>query len=141
MTGFETSPLTSRLYGGAITCYRILSKNRRVQYQFMAAPRHVWIIPPQALTTELSSYGVRTIDVRADDDLFMPGYEYHFVDDEQDPPVFYSQIPEGFAGPASEHDDARADASPWLDRLPVVEAFREQVLGANAQRSSLGRST
>jgi hypothetical protein len=127
---FETSPLSSRLYGGAITCYRILSTNRRVQYQFMAAPRHVWIIPPQALTTELSSYGVRTVDVRADDDLFVPGYEYHFLDDDQDPPVPYSQIPEGFAGPASELDDARADASPWLDRLPVIEAFRKQVLHA-----------
>jgi hypothetical protein len=135
----ETSPLSSRLYGGAITCYRILSTNRRVQYQFMAAPRHVWIIPPQALTTEISSYGVRTIDVRADDDLFVPGYEYHFVDDDQDPPVLYSQIPEGWAGATSELDDARADASPWLDRLPVIEAFRKQVLGAKVQRTT--RST
>ncbi len=137
---FETSPLSSRLYGGAITCYRILSRNRRVQYQFMAAPRHVWIIPPQALTTELSSYGVRTVDVRADDDLFVPGYEYHFLDDDQDPPVLYSQIPAGWAGAASELDDARADASPWLDRLPVVEAFRKQVLGRSAQRPSRARS-
>jgi hypothetical protein len=136
---YETSPLSSRLYGGAITCYRILSTNRRVQYQFMAAPRHVWIIPPQALTTELSSYGVRTVDVRADDDIFVPGYEYHFVDDDQDPPALYSQIPEGFVGPASELDDARADASPWLDRLPVIEAFRKQVLGKKTQRAA--RST
>ena len=106
----------------------------------MAAPRHVWIIPPQALTTELSSFGVRTIDVRADDDLFVPGYEYHFVDDDQDPPVLYSQIPEGWAGPASELDDARADAAPWLDQLPVIQAFRKQVLGARSQRSSRTRS-
>ena len=77
--------------------------------------------------------------MRADDDIFVPGYEYHFVDDDQDPPVLYSQIPEGFAGATCEHDDARADASPWLDRLPVVEAFRKEVLGK--PRQSRGRST
>jgi hypothetical protein len=137
---FETSPLTSRLYGGAITCYRILSRNRKVQYQFMAAPRHVWIIPPQALTTELSSFGLRTVDVRADDDLFVPGFEYHFIDEDQDPPLPYSQIPEGFAGPTSDLDDARADAAPWLDRLPIVQAFRKQVLRRPAQPSSRKRS-
>jgi hypothetical protein len=137
---FETSPLTSRLYGGAITCYRILSRNRKVQYQFMAAPRHVWIIPPQALTTELSSFGLRTVDVRADDDLFVPGFEYHFIDEDQDPPAPYSQIPEGFAGPTSDLDDARADAAPWLDRLPIVQAFRKQVLRRPAQPSSRKRS-
>ena len=128
----ETSDITSRLYGGLIRCFRILSRNRRIQYLFMGAPRHVWIIPPQALTTELSSYGVRTVDVRAADDLFVPGYEYHFVDDNQDPPVLYSQIPAGWAGPASELDDARADASPWLDRIPIIEEFRKKVLHARS---------
>src|SRR5690606_35448561 len=34
---------TSRLYGGEIRRFRILSHNRRIQYLFMAAPRHVWI--------------------------------------------------------------------------------------------------
>jgi hypothetical protein len=125
---YETSAMSSRLYGGVIRCFRILSRNRRIQWLFMGAPRHVWIIPPQALTTELSSFGVRTVDVRADDDLFIPGYEYHFADEGFDPPVLYSQIPEGWAGPASELDDARADASPWLDRIPLVEQFRKQVL-------------
>ena len=145
----ETSEITSRLYGGLIRCFRILSRNRRIQYLFMGAPRHVWIIPPQALTTELSSYGVRTVDVRADDDLFVPGYEYHFVDDNQDPPALYSQIPAGWAGPASEFDDARADASPWLDRIPIIEEFRKKVLHARvrgagrtaAHRSLRARST
>jgi hypothetical protein len=145
----ETSEITSRLYGGVIRCFRILSRNRRIQYLFMGAPRHVWIIPPQALTTELSSYGVRTVDVRADDDLFVPGYEYHFADDNQDPPVLYSQIPAGWAGPASELDDARADASPWLDRIPIIGEFRKKVLHARARgtrravahRSPRARST
>jgi hypothetical protein len=68
----------------------------------------------------------------------VPGYEYHFVDDNQDPPVNYSQIPPGWAGPASELDDARADASPWLDRIPIIEEFRRKVLQRRVR--SLGRS-
>ncbi len=83
------------------------------------------------------------MDVRADDDLFVPGYEYHFVDDDQDPPVLYSQIPAGWAGPASELDDARADASPWLDRIPIIEEFRKKVLHARARggkRAAVHRS-
>ncbi len=74
------------------------------------------------------SYGVRTIDVMADEDVFIPGYEYHFVDDTENPPVLVSQIPQGFVGEASEFDPSRADASPWLDRLPVVQEFRSRVL-------------
>jgi hypothetical protein len=129
----ETGAMSSRLYGGEVRRFRILSRNRRIQYLFMAGPRHVWIIPPQATTTELSSYGVRTVDVVADEDLFMPGYEYHFLDDSRDPPVLYSQIPDGYSGEASPLDDARADASPWLDRIPVIEEFRIQVLGRRAK--------
>ena len=75
------------------------------------------------------SYGVRTVDVVADEDLSIPGYEYHFVDEDEDRPALHSQIPSGFAGDASEIDPSRADASAWLDALPVVRAFREQVLG------------
>ncbi len=124
----ERSTSMSRLYGGKLLRYRILSRNREVQYFFIAGPRHVWIIPPQAVTTEIMSYGVRTIDVVADEDLFIPGYEYHFVDDMEDPPVLFSQIPEGFVGEVSEFDGSRADASPWLDRLPVIQEFRRLVL-------------
>ena len=120
----DVDEATSRLYGGRIRKFRILSKNRKIQYQFMAAPAHAWIVPPQALTTELSSYGVRTIDVDADDDLFVPAMEYHYMDDSEDPPKLYSQIPEGFAGPQSEVDPARADAGPWLEELPVIREFR-----------------
>lgn len=134
----ERGRFGSRLYGGAIERVRILSRNRRIQYLFFAAPRVVWIIPPQALTTELSSYGVRTVDVRADDDLFVPGLEYHFLDDSWDPPELYSQIPAGYAGAQSPVDDARADASPWLDRLPVIQEFRREVLRRRPRRAALG---
>jgi hypothetical protein len=119
----EVSRSASRLYGGAIAKLRILSENRRIQYQFVAGPRHVWIIPAQTLTTELSSYGVRTLDVLADEDLFVPGYEYHYREGGE----LYTQIPPGFAGPASEVDPTRADASPWLEKLPVIQEFRRRI--------------
>ncbi|KPK17319.1 MAG: hypothetical protein AMJ62_01265 [Myxococcales bacterium SG8_38] len=125
----EVSQLKSVLYHGELQRFRILSRNRQVQYMFVAGPKHAWIIPPQALTTELSTYGVRTVDVVADEDLFVPGYEYHFVDETADGPVQFSQIPEGFAGPQSEHQDDRADASAWLDEIPLIRQFRRKVLG------------
>ena len=78
--------------------------------------------------------GVRTVDVIADEDLCIPGYEYHFLDDGEDPPVMFSQIPEGYAGETSEVDRYRADASPWLDRLPVIRAFRRQLRRPAATR-------
>lgn len=124
----ERSVLSSRIYGGRVRRFRILSRNRSIQYLFCAGRRHAWIIPPQALTTELSSYGVRTIDVKADEDLCVPGYEYHFMDETVDPPALFSQIPAGFAGAASEVDDDRADASRWLDPMPVIREFRARVL-------------
>jgi hypothetical protein len=124
----ETSRSRSNLYGGVVRRFRILSRNRRIQYLFMAGPRHVWIVPPQATTCELSSYGVRTVDVHAHEDLFVPGYEYHFVDGGE----LHSQVPEGFAGAPSAEDPHRADASAWLDRLPVVRRFRREVLGTRA---------
>ncbi len=125
----ETSRSKSRLYGGTLHRFRILSINRQIQYGFLAGPKHVWIIPPQSTTTELSSYGVRTIDVIADDDLFVPGYEYHYMQGNGDEATLYSQIPEGFAGGTCEHDDAKADASPWLDKISVIREFRHTVLG------------
>jgi hypothetical protein len=123
----EVDALGSRLYGGEIRKFRVLSRNRKIQYQVVAAPRQVWLVPPQSLTTELSSFGVRTIDVNADDDLFVPAFEYHFIDDSEDPPQLYSQIPFGFAGAISEVDPARADASPWLERLSVLREFRKAI--------------
>ena len=124
----EESDSVSRLYGGPLRRFRILSRNRKIQYLFMAGPKQVWIVPPQATTVEIMSYGVRTIDVLIDDDLCIPGYEYHFMDDSEDPPVMFSQIPEGFAGPPNELDPSRADVSAWLDKLPVVKEFRRKVL-------------
>ena len=124
----EQSTLESSLYGGPVRRFRILSRNRLVQYLFMAGPRHVWIIPPQATTTELSSFGVRTIDVAVDDDLCVPGWEYHGGPDDLD------QIPRGYAGEPNPRDPSRADASPWLDALPVIRAFRRNVLARRAPK-------
>lgn len=124
----EEFGFSSGMYGGRGQRFRILSTNREIQYLFFAAPSHTWIIPPQALTTELSSYGVRTIDVNADEDAFVPGYEYHFMDDTVDPPELHSQIPEGFVGEAHPDDDSRADASAWIEKMPVIEEFRHKVL-------------
>lgn len=125
----ETAESSSVLYGGRLRRYRILSTNRRVQYLFFSGPLQVWILPPQTTTAVLSTFGVRTVDVVVDDDLCCPGYEYHFLDDTVDPPEFYSQIPEGYAGKVGPHDGSRADASPWLDKMPVIEEFRRKVLG------------
>jgi hypothetical protein len=136
----ETAESTSVLYGGKLTRYRILSVNKRVQYLFFSGPLQVWIIPPQATTTELSSFGVRTVDVVVDDDLCCPGYEYHFLDDTVDPPVFYSQIPEGYAGEVGPNDDSRADASPWLNELRVIQDFRRHVLKAGSKAGSKTRA-
>lgn len=125
----EESESRSSLYGGRVRRFRILSTNREIQYFFFAAPRHVWIAPPQATTTELSSYGVRTIDVEGPEDAFVPGYEYHYLDETEDPPLLVSQIPEGYVGAPSEADPSRSDASAWIERLPVVREFRRVVLG------------
>jgi hypothetical protein len=133
----EKASSTSVLYGGELERYRVLSVNRQIQYLFFSGPRQVWIIPPQATTTELSSFGVRTVDVVVDDDLCCPGYEYHFLDDSVDPPVFYSQIPEGYAGEVGPHDPSRADASPWLDKLSVIKDFRRRVLGAKRENPTV----
>ncbi len=130
---FEVTRSRSQIYGGVLSRYRILSRNRQIQYLFIAGPEHVWIIPPQTVKTELSSYAVRTIDVVADPDLFVSGWEYHYLDTELDPPEIYSQIPEGFAGRPCPHDDNKASASPWLDLLPVVRDFRRKVLGQRSR--------
>lgn len=125
----ERSVSTSSMYGGELQRFRILSSNRKIQYFFIAGPDHVWIIPPQSVTTELSSFGVRTIDVLADDDLFIPGYEYYFYEDSADGPRLHSQIPEGFVGEICPSHEDKADASPWLEKIPVIREFRKQVLG------------
>lgn len=124
----ETSESRSSLYGGKLRRFRILSTNQKVQYIFIAGTKHVWIIPPQATTTELSSYGVRTIDVVADDDLFIPGYEYHHFEETKHGLELYSQIPPGFAGDVCPYDPDKADASPWLNEVPIIKKFRRDVL-------------
>jgi len=125
----EAGEGTSRLYGGRLRRFRIVSRNRKVQYLFIAGPHQAWIASCQPTTTEIMSYGVRTLDVAVDDDLLLPGYEYHYLDESEDPPALHSQIPPGFAGAVSDVDPSRADASPWLDRVPVIREFRRKVLG------------
>lgn len=136
----EETSSRSVMYGGTLRRFRILSKNRRAQYMFFAGPHHAWIIPPQALTTELSSFCLRTIDVVAAEDLCVPGFEYHFLDESQDPPEHMSQIPPGFAGAQSVHDPSRADASPWLDQLPVIREFRRKVLSKKTRSARSRRA-
>ncbi len=131
----EVARSTSRLYGGRLRRFRILSRNRKVQFLFFIGRRLVWIGHPQATTTGLSSFGLRNIDVIGDERAFMPGYEYHFMDESEDPPVLVSQIPPGFAGRPSRHDPSRADASPWIDRMPVIREFRRWVRQRRLQPS------
>ena len=121
----EEARSKSRFFGGALRKFRILSTNRRIQYYFVASPTHAWANPPQALTTELSTYGVRTHDVRVDDAAFLPAFEYHEVDPTGEA---ISQIPAGFAGAPHPDDPARADASAWIERLPMIRDFRRIVL-------------
>ena len=126
---FEKSTSRSKLYHGLLKRFRILSTNRKIQYLFISGPKHTWIIPPQATTTELSSYCVRTIDVIADEDLFIPGYEYHHFEETKSGELeLFSQIPPGFVGEICEFDDAKADAAPWLDKLPVIQEFQRRIL-------------
>lgn len=119
----DRSGSRSRMYGGKITKYRFASANGRIQYLFVQGPHHVWIIHPQTFTTELSSYGLRTVDVLADEELFVPGYE--FADNDGNGEVD-DQIPPGYAGAPCPLDPDRADASPWNDRLPVIREFRRR---------------
>ena len=116
----------SVFFGGTMRKFRVISTNRTIQYMFFASPTHAWMNPPQALTHELSSFGVRVVDVQAEEDLFVPGYEYHHVGEggsEED-----SQIPAGFAGDPHPLDPSRSDASRWLDALPVIQEFRARLL-------------
>ncbi len=122
----EESASASRFFGGPLRKLRILSANREIQYLFIASPTHAWINPPQTLTTELSTYAVRTLDVLADEDAFIPGYEYYEPND--DPAKNHTQIPAEFAGPPHPDDPARADASAWIEAMPVIREFRARVL-------------
>lgn len=124
----ERSRSASTFYHGSIKRFRILSKNRQVQYFFFAGPRQAWLAPPQTLEPILGSYGTRLIAPHADDDLFVPGYEYHHVDADVDASEHFSQIPEGFAGRPSHISPDRADASAWLEALPVIQTFRQKLL-------------
>ena len=72
---------------------------------------------------------MRTVDVEHDDAACVPGFEYHYLDEFEDPPQWHSQIPEGFAGAPNHVDDRRADASRWTHALPLVRQFRALLRG------------
>ena len=129
----ERSATHSAYFGGPITKTRVLSRDRTLQYLFLASPTHVWLAPPQPLTTELSSFGVRVHAVEAPEALSVPGYEYHSETE--------SQIPCGFAGPAHPLDPDRADARPWLEGLPIVREYRRRfgVRAARQRRASVSQ--
>jgi hypothetical protein len=120
----EISSLSSRLYGGLVARHRIVSKNEKVQYLFYAAPRQTWVGACQPTTRDITSYGVRSLDALVDEELLMPGYEYHQPDENGHVPDELRQVPEGFEGANSTLDPARVDTSPWLDRVPVLREFR-----------------
>ena len=130
----ETVQSKSRMYGGILKRFRIVSRNKKVQYLFFGGPHQAWIGSCQATTTELSSFGVRTIDVAADEHFLLPGFEYHSTDDEPGENGVVSQIPPGFAGAWSKVDPTRADASPWLERVPVIREFRRTLLRRSKER-------
>ena len=94
----------------------------------IAGPRQVWVASCQPTTTEIMSYGVRTVDAHVDDDLLLPGYEYHFEEEGENGPQLYSQIPPGYAGEKSAIDTYRVDTSRWLDQVPLIQEFRSKVL-------------
>ena len=56
-----------------------------------------------------------------------PGYEYHYLEDDDDPSSLHSQIPEGFAGAAHPDDPTRSDTTAWLEQLPVIQEFRRKL--------------
>lgn len=129
----EVARGTSKIYHGLLRRYRIVSENRRVQYFFIAAPRHAWIASCQATSTELSSYGLRTVDAEVPDHLVLPAYEYHYLDTSTEPPEHYSQVPHGYAGDPSHVDASRVDTSRWLEEMPVIRDFRRKVLHLRAE--------
>ncbi len=121
----DVSASKSSFYGGDIRKFRFASRNRKIQYLFVQGPHHVWLIHPQALTIELSSYGLRTVDVNAHDDISVPGYEFFDNDGSGE---IDDQIPAGYAGQICPFDPDRADASPWNHRLPIISSFRRTKL-------------
>ena len=132
----SVAKLNSRLYGGELKRFRIASQNRRVQFHCVAAPRHHWIASVQATTTALSTYALRLVDAVVDEALLLPGYEYHFLEYDDDPDSLYSQIPPGFAGDVSQVDSSRADASPWLSQVPILREFRHHFESGTLGRPS-----
>ncbi len=119
----------SELYGGRVEKYRILSTNRELCYQFLAGTDIVWANPPQAMTRQLTSYGVRPIDVNFDGDAFLSGVDYYEEDETNGQPTVFTQIPQGYVGRINPVLENLAETSKWNNRLPHIEEFKKRVLG------------
>ena len=76
-------------------------------------PQH--LVETDWLQENLDDPNLRIIDCT----VYLPNY----FDETADESEHFSQIPEGFAGELSEHDNDRADASAWLDPIPVIREF------------------
>jgi len=127
----------SELYGSRVKKYRILSINRKVCYQFLVAPNVIWANPPQAMTTEIMSYGVRPIDVNFDNNAFLSGLDYHEEGDTKSGLAGFTQIPQGYAGKANVILENLADTSMWNNQLPHIKEFKKQVLKVDTHQEEL----
>ncbi|MBN3041300.1 MAG: hypothetical protein JW867_09225, partial [Candidatus Omnitrophica bacterium] len=116
------------LYGGEVKKYRFLSKNKEVCYQFLAAPNIFWVNPPQAAAGELTSYGVRPIDVNFDDNAFLSGLDYYEEPDPENSVAGFSQIPQGYAGKTNDILENLSDTSKWNDKLPHIRVFKRKFI-------------
>lgn len=120
----DTSESSSFFYGGNILKSRFISKNGLIHHLIVSGPDHVWLIPPQSIMQTLTSFAVRPVDVEIDERVCLPGYDFHFLDTETDPPSWHSQIPEGFAGKPNPVDPDRADTLHWNEAMPIIQEFR-----------------
>ncbi len=111
----ETFETDNPVYGGKVTSYRIISKNKEAQYLFNVDMKgRVWIGDVQGTHSEITRFGVRKNTIYIPSDFLTPANEYE------------SEIPEGYKG-EWQHSDYW-DASAYIDKLPVVQEFRDKVL-------------
>ncbi|MCX5701739.1 MAG: methyltransferase domain-containing protein, partial [Candidatus Omnitrophica bacterium] len=122
----------SPIYGD-VESYRMLSNNKQVQFVFnVDRENRVWIGAVQSVTPRFTRFGVRAdrIDIGAMEmeniegvnrpvDILMPASEYD------------TQIPKGYIG--NHKADRYYDASPFIDKIPVIKEFRQKVLEKNVE--------
>ena len=122
----EVGESKSRLYGGDVRKFRILSRERADPVPVRGGAARSLDHP--SADADDGALELRRADARRRDRRgpVRAGLRVPLPRRGRGPPRLYSQIPPGFAGAASEVDPARADASPWLERLPVIREFRRR---------------